>query len=250
MERRGMTSRVQISERTSTRPPYHLHVQARCRRDARPIECQRLDRWFAGDHDDSCPIREIREICIFSVPQCHEGSAIFEARSRFVPEPVIYLEPELAGPCAAESFRYALNPKGIFSSWSFGGVSTPGRAIMSRWTRSLIFPAHAMSLRRFQGCPAAAPWPKKCASPARRLPARRPDRCGRRAGAPWKNFLPPIWSIDQAAPYFAFFGRRARSLPRAVAGCRKPEAYQPFTKVASPGGASCGPERFFQANIL
>jgi two-component system, chemotaxis family, CheB/CheR fusion protein len=30
------------------------------------LSSERLTRWFAGDRDEHCPIKEIREMCVFS----------------------------------------------------------------------------------------------------------------------------------------------------------------------------------------
>jgi two-component system, chemotaxis family, CheB/CheR fusion protein len=84
---------------------------ARYRRVNEEISPDRLKRWFAADGDVYCPIKTIREMCIFSLHSIIKDPPFSKLDLISCRNVLIYLNSELQ-PQVIRAFHYALKPNG------------------------------------------------------------------------------------------------------------------------------------------
>lgn len=76
------------------------------------VSAERLDRWFAGDGDHHCPVKEVREICVFSGHSVVKDPPFSKLDLLSCRNLLIYMNPDLQER-VLKSFHYALRPDGI-----------------------------------------------------------------------------------------------------------------------------------------
>ena len=203
---------------------------ARAGRDRRTagLSAQVLDRWFAGDGDEFCPIREIRETCIFSVHSIVKDPPFSKLDLVSCRNLLIYFEPVLQDH-VLRMFHYALNPNGLLFLGPSEGVSRQAKLFASLDKKHHLFQRRDVHAT-FQGVPFFAPWPVKLHVAGAPLP---PAKIRSSESAPGAGkIFSRLPGRRQGEQHPAFLGRRSGPLPRAVAGCGKPQSHQQFTESA------------------
>jgi two-component system CheB/CheR fusion protein len=110
MERQARTARVQVFGTDLDEAAISFARAARFRKTT-GLSSERLKRWFADDGDEACPIRSIREVCVFSIHSVIKDPPFSKLDLISCRNLLIYLDHELQDRLL-KSFRYALNLEG------------------------------------------------------------------------------------------------------------------------------------------
>jgi two-component system CheB/CheR fusion protein len=191
MEQQGTDSRVQIF---GTDIDDQAVTFARLGRYKKTVglPAERLARWFVEDKEDFCPIRQIREMCIFSEHNVTKDPPFSKLDLISCRNLLIYMDGELQDR-VLRIFHYALNRDGTLFLGPSEGVSRHGKLFTT------IDRSHHIFQRReadgvFPGLPLAAT--------TRHLPAYLTgapavlsgiDRIDKMRGEPWQNIRRSIW---------------------------------------------------------
>jgi two-component system, chemotaxis family, CheB/CheR fusion protein len=121
MERHGTDPRVQIF---GTDIDDRAVTFARSGRYKKPIglSADRLSRWFVEDHEDFFPVRQIREMCVFSEHDIIKDAPFSKLDLISCRNLLIYMDTELQNRIL-QTLHYALNPKGTLFLGLSEGVS-------------------------------------------------------------------------------------------------------------------------------
>jgi len=112
LERQGSTGlRVQIFGTDIDDAAVAIARAARYARKMEGVSPERLERWFAEDGAEFCPMREIREMCIFSTHSAVKDPPFSKLDLISCRNLLIYLQPDLQDRLM-QTFHYALRPGG------------------------------------------------------------------------------------------------------------------------------------------
>jgi two-component system CheB/CheR fusion protein len=90
------------------------------------ISSQRLARWFTADDDEILPIREIREMCVFSAHSVVKDPPFSRLNLISCRNLLIYMDADLQDR-VLRTFHYALKPEGVLFLGPSEGVSRHGK---------------------------------------------------------------------------------------------------------------------------
>ena len=129
MERHGTDPRVQIF---GTDIDDRAVTFARSGRYKKPIglSADRLSRWFVEDHEDFCPVRQIREMCVFSEHDIIKDAPFSKLDLISFRNLLIYMDSELQDRIL-QTLHYALNPEGMLFLGLSEGVSRHGNLFVT-----------------------------------------------------------------------------------------------------------------------
>ena len=142
----GIVRRVQIFGTDIDEAAVTIARAARYRKAMVGLSPERIERWFAVDGDDYCPIREIREMCVFSTHSVVKDPPFSKLDLISCRNLMIYLEPGLQDR-VIRTFHYALRPGGVLYLGSSEGVTRAAK----------LFGALDKKHRIFQRLETAAP---------------------------------------------------------------------------------------------
>jgi two-component system CheB/CheR fusion protein len=125
MERHGTDPRVQIF---GTDIDDHAVTFARSGYYKKTVglSAERLGRWFVEDHEDFCPIRQIRDMCVFSTHSVIKDPPFSRLDLISCRNLMIYMDGELQDR-VLRIFHYALNRDGTLFLGPSEGVSRNGK---------------------------------------------------------------------------------------------------------------------------
>ena len=92
---------------------------ARYRKLPPGLSSERFDRWFVKDGDDYCPVKEIRDLCVFSVHSVIKDPPFSKLDLISCRNVLIYLNGDLQHR-VMQTFHYALKPEGYPISRAVG----------------------------------------------------------------------------------------------------------------------------------
>lgn len=111
LERHGLNLKVQIFGTDVDDAAVAMARAARYHKRMEGTSQERIERWFAADGDDYRPVREIREMCIFSTHSVIKDPPFSRLDLISCRNLLIYLEPGLQDRLM-QTFHYALRPGG------------------------------------------------------------------------------------------------------------------------------------------
>jgi two-component system CheB/CheR fusion protein len=111
MERQGLATRIQIFG-TDIDDRAVAVARAGRYRKIEGISSERLDRWFVRDGDEYCPIKTVREMCVFSPHSVVKDPPFSKLDLISCRNLLIYMNADLQDR-VLRSFHYALNPNGV-----------------------------------------------------------------------------------------------------------------------------------------
>jgi two-component system, chemotaxis family, CheB/CheR fusion protein len=169
------------------------------------LSSERLRRWFVEEGDEYCPVREVRDMCVFSIHSVAKDPPFSKLDLISCRNLLIYLDADLQDR-VLRIFHYALNPHGIL----FLG---PSEGVM-RFTKPFgaLDQKHRIYRRREPGTvlpevPPATPRPAQpAATPAIVHGEDRIDRSVRRA---LEKYSPAYLVVDQHHQILRFSGGEA-----------------------------------------
>jgi len=112
LERRGKASEIQIFGTDIDDAAIATARAAHYPRGMQGMSTERIERWFVKKGDGYCPVKQIREICIFSVHNVVRDPPFSKLDLISCRNLMIYFEPGLQER-AIRSFHYGLKPDGI-----------------------------------------------------------------------------------------------------------------------------------------
>ncbi|MDY6946385.1 MAG: chemotaxis protein CheB, partial [Pseudomonadota bacterium] len=111
LERHGLGLKVQIFGTDVDDAAVAVARAARYHKRMEGVSRERIERWFASDGEVFCPVREIREMCIFSNHSVIKDPPFSRLNLISCRNLLIYLEPALQDRLM-QTFHYALQPGG------------------------------------------------------------------------------------------------------------------------------------------
>jgi two-component system CheB/CheR fusion protein len=111
LERAGLTPKVQIFGTDIDDAAITIARAGRYPKKLEGVSRERVERWFAEDGEESCPVREIREMCIFSTHSVTKDPPFSKLDLISCRNLLIYLEADLQDRLM-QTFHYALRPGG------------------------------------------------------------------------------------------------------------------------------------------
>jgi two-component system CheB/CheR fusion protein len=204
MERRTNVPNVLIFGTDIDADEVSMARHGRFRRTA-GLSSERLRRWFVEEGDEYCPVRELRDMCVFSIHSVVKDPPFSKLDLISCRNLLIYLNAELQDR-VLRIFHYALNPHGIL----FLG---PSEGVM-RFTKAFgaLDQKHRIYRRRepdaaLPELPPATPRPAQpAATPAIVHGEDRTDRSVRRA---LEKYSPAYLVVDQHHQILRFSGGEA-----------------------------------------
>jgi two-component system CheB/CheR fusion protein len=122
LERAGLEPKVQIFGTDIDDAPVATARAARYARKLQGLPPERAARWFVQDGEERCPVREIREMCIFSTHNVIKDPPLSKLDLISCRNLLIYLAPGLQERLM-QTFHYALRPGGYLCLGQSEGVS-------------------------------------------------------------------------------------------------------------------------------
>jgi two-component system, chemotaxis family, CheB/CheR fusion protein len=172
------------------------------------LSSQRLARWFVEEGDEYCPIRSIREMCIFSMHSVVKDPPFSKLDLISCRNLLIYMDADLQDRIL-KTFHYALNPNGILFLGPAEGVTR----------HSKLFGALDKKQRIFQRLSAEVTLPDTSLSsptqPGRRQPVapsaivQDTDRMGRSAKRIADKYSPVYLVVNKGNEILRFSGAEA-----------------------------------------
>ncbi len=111
LERHGLDLKVQIFGTDIDDAAVAVARAARYHRRMDGVPRERIERWFATDGEEYCPVRQIREMCIFSTHSVIKDPPFSRLDLISCRNLLIYLEPGLQDRLM-QTFHYAVRPGG------------------------------------------------------------------------------------------------------------------------------------------
>lgn len=111
LERSGQTPKVQIFGTDIDDAAVAIARSACYPKKLEGVSRERVERWFAEDGEEHCPVREIREMCIFSTHSVTKDPPFSKLDLISCRNLLIYLEADLQDRLM-QTFHYALRPGG------------------------------------------------------------------------------------------------------------------------------------------
>jgi two-component system, chemotaxis family, CheB/CheR fusion protein len=111
MEQQGRHSRIQIFGTDLDDNAVAFARSGRYRKTT-GLSTERLKRWFTDEGEETCPIKSIREVCVFSVHSLIKDPPFSRLDMISCRNLLIYLDHELQER-VLRTFHYALNPGGL-----------------------------------------------------------------------------------------------------------------------------------------
>jgi two-component system, chemotaxis family, CheB/CheR fusion protein len=111
MERSQRAPRVQIFGTDIDADAVALARHGRYRRTA-GLSSERLKRWFVEESDEFCPIRSVRDMCVFSIHSVVKDPPFSKLDLISCRNLLIYMDADLQDR-VLRTFHYALTPSGI-----------------------------------------------------------------------------------------------------------------------------------------
>ena len=121
MERVSTAPRVQIFGTDIDADAVAVARHGRYRKTA-DVSSERLGRWFVEEGDEHCPVREIRDMCVFAVHSVVKDPPFSKLDLISCRNLLIYMEADLQDR-VLRIFHYSLNPHGILFLGTSEGVT-------------------------------------------------------------------------------------------------------------------------------
>lgn len=125
MERQGRALKVQIFGTDIDDNAVAFARSGRYRKTT-GVSAERLKRWFAEVNDEFCPMREVRELCVFSLHSVLRDPPFSKLDLLSCRNMLIYMDPALQER-VLRTFHYALNPGGTLFLGPSEGVGRQGK---------------------------------------------------------------------------------------------------------------------------
>ena len=200
MNRAGVAPRVQIFGTDIDADAVAIARHARYRRTTE-LSPERLTRWFAEEGREYCPIREVRDMCVFAIHSVVKDPPFSKIDLISCRNLLIYMDADLQDR-VLRIFHYALNANGILFLGPSEGVTRLSR----------LFAPLDKKLRIYQRRDSVAALPDLspvAASPAPGTPPAAPlreDRIDRSARHAVEKYSPAYMVVDQRQKILRFSG--------------------------------------------
>lgn len=178
--------------------------QARYRKMA-GVTPERLERWFSTEDDAYFPVREIREMCVFSTHSVTKDPPFSKLDLISCRNLLIYMNPDLQDR-VLKTFHYALKPGGLLFLGPSESLTRQSRLFADRDKKHRIFlredaDARMPEIARLPGSSAAQP---HAATAPRAAPVE--DRLDKAARSALEKYAPAYVVIDKNHDILRFSG--------------------------------------------
>ncbi|HEY6645143.1 chemotaxis protein CheB [Povalibacter sp.] len=203
LERQGLQLKVQIFGTDIDDAAVTIARAARYTGKMPGISPQRIERWFIEDGDDLCPVREIREMCIFSTHSAIKDPPFSRLDLISCRNLLIYLEPHLQDRLM-QTFHYALRPGGYLCLGQSETIARKTNLFSALDKKNRIFQRRdtATAAPGSMSIPAAA----RAEPPVARAVQRAMDPVDAEARRIMEKHLPPYVVIDRNHEILRFSG--------------------------------------------
>jgi two-component system CheB/CheR fusion protein len=203
MERRGTILNVQVFGTDIDDKAVTIARAGRYRMPLTGISPRRNERWFTEEGDERCPIRAVREMCVFSTHSVVKDPPFSKLDLISCRNLLIYLDADLQDR-VVQTFHYALRPGGTLFLGSSEGLSHNGRLFAALDKKHRIFQRRdaEMILPRL---PTTAGTHGHPATAARPIPSG-DDRIERSAHRALEKYSPVYVVIDRRHEILRFSG--------------------------------------------
>jgi two-component system, chemotaxis family, CheB/CheR fusion protein len=137
MEQQGRTSKIRIFGTDLDDNAIAFARSGRYRKTT-GLSAERVQRWFADDGDETCPIKSVREACIFSVHSVIKDAPFSRLDLISCRNLLIYMDHELQDR-VLQTFHYALNPGGFLFLGPSEGVGRHSKQYVTLDKKHHIF---------------------------------------------------------------------------------------------------------------
>jgi two-component system, chemotaxis family, CheB/CheR fusion protein len=192
---------------------------------------ERLTRWFAEDGEDHCPIKTIREMCVFSTHSVVKDPPFSKLDLISCRNLLIYMDGDLQDR-VLRTFHYALRPDGILFLGPAEGASRQSRLFRTLDKKHRIFQRHAadVTLPELSTPPASAS--RHSVYPARTFPGiDRVDRLAKRAA---DKYSPVHLVVDKHDQILRFSGGAVGHYLEPSAGAPSFDLFEILRKALRP----------------
>ncbi|HEX5508281.1 MAG TPA: CheR family methyltransferase, partial [Pseudolabrys sp.] len=179
------------------------------------VSAERLARWFAEDGEEFCPIKSIREVCVFSTHSVVKDPPFSKLDLISCRNLLIYMDAELQDRIL-QTFHYALNPDGILFLGPAEGVTRQTKRFATLDKKYRIY----QRLATDAALPDISfpPMPSALRHPAPAPTLHDTDRLGRSAKRIADKYSPVYLVVDERNEIVRFSGGEAGQYLEPSAG--------------------------------
>ena len=156
MERHGAAPKVQIFGTDIDDAAVAIARAARYQKTMADFAPGRLERWFAEEGDEFCPVKEIREMCVFSTHSVVKDPPFSKLDLISCRNLLIYLDADLQDR-VMRTFHYALRPGGYLWLGQSEGITRNAKLFAAVDKKCRIFQRRETPVAMLPEFPLAAP---------------------------------------------------------------------------------------------
>jgi two-component system CheB/CheR fusion protein len=204
IERQGATLHVQIFGTDIDDNAVAFARAARYRKPMAGLSPEQIGRWFAEEGDEYCPIKAIREMCVFSTHSVIKDPPFSKLDLVSCRNLLIYLDADLQDR-VIRTFHYALRPGGALFLGSSESVTRSAKLFTPLDKKQRIF-QRLDAETVLPALPARAPATRTLAHPAARTSPSGDERLDKYARRTLEKYSPVYVMIDQRHEIVCFSG--------------------------------------------
>lgn len=156
MERQGAALKVQIFGTDIDAAAVAIARAARYRKTMAGVSPERVERWFGEDGDEYCPVKVIRDMCVFSMHSVVKDPPFSKLDLISCRNLLIYLEADLQDR-VMRTFHYALRPGGYLCLGQSEGITRNAKLFAAVDKKHRIFQRRETAAAMLPDFPLAAP---------------------------------------------------------------------------------------------
>jgi two-component system CheB/CheR fusion protein len=155
IERRGAAPTVQIFGTDIDNAAVSIARAARYRKTMAGVSPERLERWFAEEGDEYCPVKEVRDMCVFSTHSVIKDPPFSKLDLISCRNLLIYLDTDLQDR-VLRTFHYALRPGGLLCLGQSEGITRSAKLFAAVDKKHRIFQRREVPVPMLPNFPLAA----------------------------------------------------------------------------------------------
>jgi two-component system CheB/CheR fusion protein len=206
MERHGTAPKVQIFGTDLDAAAIAVARAGRYRKAMAGVSPERAERWFAEDGDEHCPVKDVREMCVFSTHSVVKDPPFSKLDLISCRNLLIYLDANLQDR-VMRTFHYALRPGGYLFLGLSEGITRNATLFAAADKKHRIFQRRDTSVSTLPDLSPAAPAvPAQPAPAATRAAPRVQDRIDHGVRRIMEKHSPAYVVIDRHHEILRFSG--------------------------------------------
>lgn len=206
MERHAIPAKVQIFGTDIDDASVAIARTARYRKALTGVSAQRVERWFVADGEEYCPIKEIRDMCVFATHSLIRDPPFSKLSLISCRNVLIYMNADLQDRVIG-SFHYALRPGGYLCLGLSEGITRNAKLFVAVNKKNRIFQRSEVPAERPPDFPPSAQAEPDLPGQATALSGRHlQDRIDHGARRVMEKYSPAYVVIDKDHEILRFSG--------------------------------------------